>query len=274
MTQRRRYMTVIIHRDNELGSKSIRLPVWLVRAGTVAGSMFLLFLIVGAITYTPVVRSAARVPSLTREVERLTTENQQVHELAATLAYVEGRYHQLRGMLGADVIPEPLISSDSLPRAVPILAQLSDSRGCYETGVSVPAHWPLDEPGVITRGPVGVGSSDEVHTGLDIAVASGSPIRASGGGIVTDAGEDAEYGLFVRIAHPEGYVSMYGHASRRLTATGDSVRAGQLIGLSGTTGRSTAPHLHFEISQDGTPVDPRSLVHQQCSKTRALAKGG
>ncbi len=273
MKRRRRYMTLIVHRDNELGSKSLRLPVWFVRTATVVGSVFLVFVVVAAILYTPVVRSAARVPSLTREVERLTAENQQVHELASTLSDVEARYAQLRAMLGADVIPEPPIAADSLPRTLAVLAQPADTRGCYELGASTPAHWPLDEPGVITRGPVGVGSSDEVHTGVDIAVPTGTPIRAAGGGVVTAAGQDAEYGLYVRIRHPEGYVSMYGHASRRLTATGDSVVAGQVIGLSGTTGRSTAPHLHFEISKDGTPVDPQSQVHQRCSKIRALAKG-
>ncbi len=273
MEKPRRYMTVMIHRDGDLGSKSYRFPMWLVRTSMIGGTVFAVFLVVAAIIYTPIARSAARVPGLTREIDRLTAENQQVHTLASTLAYVEGRYEQLRAMLGVDVIPDPLPIGDSLPTTVPVLAQLATARGCYETGASVPGHWPLDEPGVITRGPVGVGSSDEVHTGVDIAAPSGTPIRAAGGGVVTDAGQDAEYGLYVRIRHPEGYVSMYGHASRRLTTTGDSVYAGQVIGLSGTTGRSTAPHLHFEILKDGSPVDPQSLVHQRCNKTRSLAKG-
>jgi murein DD-endopeptidase MepM/ murein hydrolase activator NlpD len=209
---------------------------------------------------------------MSAEITRLTAENQQVQELAATLAYVEGRYSQLRAMLGADVMPEAP-AGDTLPSAAPIIAQIPGTSGCYELGPSTPRHWPLDRPGVITRGPVVLGNFDEVHTGLDVALPTGTPIRAAGGGVVADAGSDTEYGLYVRIRHPEGYVSIYGHASRLLAATGDSVRSGQVVGLSGTTGRSTAPHLHFEVLKDGEQVDPRTLVRQRCVNDPPAARG-
>jgi murein DD-endopeptidase MepM/ murein hydrolase activator NlpD len=132
----------------------------------------------------------------------------------------------------------------------------------YETDLSVPRHWPLDERGIVTRGTVGDSADAEQHTGLDIAVAAGTPIRASGGGVVVQAGEDPEYGLNVLLSHPDGYESMYGHASRLLVNTGDTVPAGQVVALSGSTGRSTAPHLHFEIRHDGRSIDPRTLVQE------------
>ncbi len=89
---------------------------------------------------------------------------------------------------------------------------------------------------------------------------AGSRILAAGAGTVLEAGDDPVYGRFVRIAHAGGYESVYGHASRLLVAEHQHVTRAQVIALSGSTGVSTAPHLHFEIRKDGRPVDPRGLV--------------
>jgi MFS family permease len=82
------------------------------------------------------------------------------------------------------------------------------------------------------------------------------------GKLVIAAGSDADYGLFVRLRHPDGYETMYGHASRLLVRDGATVLAGQVIALSGSTGRCTAPHLHFEIRRGGRSVDPLSMVKE------------
>jgi len=81
-------------------------------------------------------------------------------------------------------------------------------------------------------------------------------------GRVKETGDDPAYGLFVMLEHPQGYETMYGHLSRVLVARGDSVRVGQVIALSGSTGRSTAPHLHFEIRRGGRSLDPLSVVRE------------
>lgn len=147
-------------------------------------------------------------------------------------------------------------------RAVAIRAALPGNANRYERGASVPSHWPLDVPGFVTRGQVRPGVVDESHPGIDIAVPLGTPVRASGGGSVAAAGYDADYGLFVLLRHPSGYETMYGHMSRLVAAEGDDVQAGQVIGLSGNSGRSTAPHLHFEIRRDTKSVDPLELVKE------------
>jgi murein DD-endopeptidase MepM/ murein hydrolase activator NlpD len=128
--------------------------------------------------------------------------------------------------------------------------------------VSLPKHWPLDEPGYITRGQVKAGGRDEAHPGIDIAVAVGNLVRASGGATVRQAGEDPEYGFFVLLDHLDEYQSMYGHLSRIIVAPQTTVAAGQVIGLSGNSGRSTAPHLHFEIRQRGLSLDPLTMVKE------------
>jgi murein DD-endopeptidase MepM/ murein hydrolase activator NlpD len=104
--------------------------------------------------------------------------------------------------------------------------------------------------------------SEEVHPGIDLAVPEGSNVRASGGGVVERAGTDSSYGLFVLLQHPSGYQTMYGHLSRVLVSRGDTVAAGQVIALSGNTGRSTAPHLHFEVRLHGRSIDPTKLVRE------------
>jgi murein DD-endopeptidase MepM/ murein hydrolase activator NlpD len=88
-------------------------------------------------------------------------------------------------------------------------------------------------------------------------------VRASGGGTVADAGEDPVFGRFVLIAHPDDYQTLYGHLSRVVTAKGRTVEPGEVIGLAGNTGRSSAPHLHFEVRRRGAAVDPLTLVKQE-----------
>lgn len=264
MTKPRRRITLIVHKEGDLNSRSITLPLWLARTAGTTASILAVLIVLAAVLYTPVAKTASRVPSLTREVARLSSENRQVRELAASLDHVEARYRQIRTMLGGDIVPELSSGDGSLPTALPLVAQAPSDAMCHETGLSLPVHWPLDHTGVITRGQVGAGSSDEVHPGVDIAVANGTPIRAAGGGSVVRAGSDREYGLFVELSHPDGYSSMYGHASRLLVTVNDTVATGQVIGLSGSTGHSTAPHLHFEVRRNGLSIDPSSNVSQEC----------
>jgi murein DD-endopeptidase MepM/ murein hydrolase activator NlpD len=97
---------------------------------------------------------------------------------------------------------------------------------------------------------------------MDIAVATDSYIRASGAGQVLRTGVDPIYGRFVVLDHGQGYQTVYAHASMILVNRGQTVRRGEVIGLTGSSGRSTAPHLHFEVLLDGLPVDPLTLVEQ------------
>ena len=258
-----RGVTIMIHRDGALESRQIRLPLWGARLAVGAAVAVAALIMLAAALYAPIARTAASVPGMRREMAHLRAENEQIQQLARTLSEMEARYAQVRRMLGGDVIPPRREETgERLPIAHAVYAA-SPGRARFESGPSNPTHWPLDERGLITRGQVRAGGSDEAHPGLDIAVPVGTPIRASGGGVVGESGEDDEYGRFVRIDHPDGFQSLYGHASRILVAVGDSVGAGQVIGLSGSTGRSTGPHLHFEVRRDGRSIDPRSLVREE-----------
>lgn len=94
------------------------------------------------------------------------------------------------------------------------------------------------------------------HAGADLAAATGSPVRATADGGVARAGWAGGYGLLVTVRHGNGYETRYGHLSRVLVTPGEPVRRGQLLGYVGSTGRSTGPHLHYEIRRDGAVLDP------------------
>jgi murein DD-endopeptidase MepM/ murein hydrolase activator NlpD len=94
------------------------------------------------------------------------------------------------------------------------------------------------------------------HAGVDIGAGWGSPIVAAADGQVAAAGWAGGYGREVQIAHGGGMVSIYGHMSEIVASAGSLVRRGQLIGYVGSSGLSTGPHLHFEVRQSGTPVNP------------------
>ena len=99
------------------------------------------------------------------------------------------------------------------------------------------------------------------HTGIDIAVPAGTPVRAALPGVVTTATYNAGgYGYYVMIDHGNGMVTLYAHNSKLLVKVGDAVEAGDMVSLSGSTGRSTGPHLHFEVRVKGQCVNPRSYL--------------
>ena len=100
----------------------------------------------------------------------------------------------------------------------------------------------------------------QYHPGIDMACPSGSPIYAALGGKVLQAGFSRIYGNYVIIDHGNGYQTLYGHMSKTITATGARVQQGDKIGLVGSTGYSTGPHLHWTVYKNGKVVDPLTLV--------------
>lgn len=263
--------TVIVHRNGALDSRQLQVPSWLARAALITAVAVLVVVSALVIAYGPILAAATRAPLLQRRVEQLTRENARVDQLARALSDAEARYAHLRGMLGVQM-PAPAgdaegqyaAGEERLYIAPPMLARApaADSSAPERGGPSIPHGWPLSVPSYRTRGMVAGTPSEEVHPGIDLAVPEGSNVRASGGGVVERAGTDSSYGVFVLLQHPSGYQTMYGHLSRVLVSRGDTVAAGQVIALSGNTGRSTAPHLHFEVRLHGRSIDPTKLVRE------------
>ena len=100
-----------------------------------------------------------------------------------------------------------------------------------------------------------------LHPGVDLAEAYGAEIHAAAAGRVVHAGPAGGYGMMVEIDHGNGLASRYAHMSEVLVAEGEAVDKGAVLGRLGSTGRSTGPHLHYEVRVDGEPVDPERYLH-------------
>jgi len=138
--------------------------------------------------------------------------------------------------------------ADRLTRLLPILPVRTPLIG--ETSVSSPFGYRRDPfLGLLM-----------LHTGVDLVQDYGSEIHATAGGRVTHAGPEGGYGDMVEVDHGNGLVTRYGHLSEILVAEGQAVSAGAVIGRLGSTGRSTGPHLHYEVRVDGEPVDPERFL--------------
>jgi murein DD-endopeptidase MepM/ murein hydrolase activator NlpD len=251
-----RSLTIMVVPDGARESKSIRLSYRLLRGLAAAGAVGALALTVMAGSWWYLAARASRVPALEREVALMTRDRERVQALVQRLETIEDQYVRIRDLFGH--APNDPLSDVWIPPTATRRAGARQTRP--ERGPTRPEVWPLTERGFVTRG-LHEGLEGE-HPGLDVAVPSDSYIRASGGGTVIDVGEDAVYGRFLVIDHGAGYATLYGHASTTLVNLGQAVRERQVIALSGSTGRSTGPHLHFEVLVNGEPIDPLTVVDQ------------
>ncbi len=250
--QRRLSFIIVPHGDLETRTYEISYGLLKVLLGV--GVVLLLVFVVMVSSWWFIATQAARVGGLEQEVARLEAERAKVTELAQALAIAEEQYERVRQLLGVEGAEPP--QEVALP---PLRGDVAEAVATApESGR--PTAWPLTRAGFITQGRQATGGAS--HPGLDIAVPADSYIRAAGAGTVKDAGLDEVYGRFILIDHGDGIESMYGHASRIFVQAGDPVERNEVIALSGSTGRSTAPHLHFEIRRDGEPVDPLAYVRQ------------
>jgi murein DD-endopeptidase MepM/ murein hydrolase activator NlpD len=99
-------------------------------------------------------------------------------------------------------------------------------------------------------------ASGHFHSGIDLAARLGTPLHSAGAGVVQVASNPNGYGLYVIIVHGGGISTLYGHLEETLLQTGDRVAGGDAIGLMGSSGLSTGPHLHFEVRRNGRPENP------------------
>ena len=206
-----------------------------------------------AASWVPMARHAARTADLTRQVDSLKSRQARMEYLAQRIGRLEGVQDNYSRRLGASGTAD---SALWVP-ATRTSASRPESFSADDTTSEVTV-WPLTVAGAVTRSHLGGAGAD--HLGIDIAVPTGSYVRAAGAGVVVEAAQDPDYGLFVLIDHRNGVRTRYGHASYLVSGRGWTVRRGEVIALSGSTGRSTAPHLHFEILKNGRPIDPLSMV--------------
>lgn len=208
--------------------------------------------------------------------DRLVTENQTLQKSSETLEQLRVKLErmqildsQIRRSFGnsSGITEEDRALLRDRFRTLELLGGNSSNAGPVDPS-AVPTRFPVT--GIPTRGyrqsPLGgiIG-----HRGVDFAAAAGTPILAAGTGRVLFSGWTQQYGNTLAIGHSSGTITLYGHAQALFRSAGDDVRQGDPIGLVGSTGISTAPHLHFEIWENDRTVDPFTYL-----KTERAAPAG
>ncbi len=199
-----------------------------------------------------------RSMELTRQLEELKQTARTIRRLAGVEGFESDSLARVEDVAGTQAASRdglPFLMDDGLP----VIAEAGSAGERTALFRYVPSIWPA--AGWVTR-EYEQGSDPIVatHFGLDIAAREGARVLSAADGVVTFADWDQNLGWLVEIDHGYDLTTQYGHNARLRVDRGQKVRRGQIIALVGNTGRSTAPHLHYEVWKDNVPVDPRGYL--------------
>ncbi len=248
-----RYLTFMMIPDDQAEPKRFRLPVWLFR--TLA--IFICIVLIAPIAYIAIYYN---VIALAADAERLTIENDSLRRYQYKVQILEQSLLETRQLMGEIAAMAGL---DSMLLANLYGEDESFSKNFTQTrpgsiSRTLPPSSPIPDglpvTGWITRGYSEI--PGKRHNGVDFAIAIGTPVYSTAFGEVTFAGFDDAYGLMVIVRNNDSIETVYGHNSSLIVKVGDTIFAGHKIALSGNTGQSSAPHLHYEIKINGVAVNP------------------
>ncbi len=258
MATGRNWFSIIIAPHNRADSWKLKVPGWMLWAlvgvfvAGIAGLVSLGFL-------WRAYRGEARLVEQYRvENERLLEANQRIALLEEELIALGEFQSRVRQWVG--------LPADSTRFALgqTALAPAPGSNGTTRyAGVLPSAGWQWPARGWISRGFDVEPGKGPGHFGIDIVAGKSEKVRATRAGRVIFCGWDERFGNLIVVDHGDGYRSRYGHNSDLLVAEGDQVLQGQEIAIIGSTGISSAPHLHLEIIRDGEPIDPMTVLPEQ-----------
>lgn len=236
-------------------------------------SLLLVISVLAVVSLGFLAQQIHQVRLLERENQKLLLEREKIEVLQTELSRSQNKLNQLLALVGID---STMTTASGEPASAPLLAGMGLMNQNSGMGTmnnqfstqelnsallkaknaqkSMPSIWPTK--GIVSQKFHWGDGYGKKHPGLDIATAEGTPIAATADGQVVLADWDNALGFTVMIDHQNGYSTLYGHNSRLLVSNGAIVTKGQTIALSGNTGRSSAPHLHYEVRKMGTPLDP------------------
>jgi len=289
---------IIIFKEGRGGSHNLRLRGWLGIIGLLVAALLIVCNIWLWDRYHQSLKLESRLQEAEKTIDEQSTQLLsmvgKVQEVASDLTRVRQFDTKLRLMMNLDSeltdVGNPGAASGEQRGAMPLhrqalaarkmhafLRQLADDvrleevaqqelvralRANRDTIGAMPTIWPVE--GFISS-PFGVRSSNylgrtEFHKGIDIRARPGTPIIAPGKGAVSFAGGDGAYGLSVEIQHSRAITTKYGHMQRIVVREGQQVKRGDILGFVGSTGRSTGPHLHYEVKLSGVHVNPMRYI--------------
>jgi len=266
----RRSVSFLIVPEGHSRSLKFRLSFFTLRLLVGVLGFLLLFVIVLSVFHGKLLYEVIAGKSLKQENEKLKRYNAKVVDLEKELweykKFVQ-RVAQLAGVEYQGQTETQLASySEGIPSFAEKEAEASSTLDSIMVQPDSTRHIPTGAPieGWITQGfSMNIPGFGAQHPGVDFAAKTGTEVKATADGKVILVGWDDTYGKLVAIDHGDGYATYYGHNSKILVNLGDAIRRGQVIALSGNTGRSSAPHLHYEIRKDDVPIDPGSFLNRR-----------
>ncbi len=243
----RKEVSVIVSTNYSTSSFRRTFSMAAVQLIAAAAGLLVLLILAGLLVTLFSAARLGRLAYLEKRNRAMEQEFAKLSQLRQRVEELEASERKMAAMLGVEQAPPPIDWSSG--RADTVARADSARWGAHPRPTLNPV------PGAIVSRTAGAG-----HTGVDLAAQNGTPVLAAGDGIIIGRGTDSVFGRFVLVSHLEGYDSYYGHLAEWRAAAGDTVRQGQVIGQVGSTGRSSAPHLHFEVRRDQQPLDPRDFV--------------
>lgn len=228
---------------------------------------------------------AKQIGELQARIMRLDAQNQRLAKLAGDKSQqnnpTEFTPSYLLPSRGGPLVQDKPMSESELKLAIEALMNTVDARDEYQSVVEAKIlQQSVLKDMLPNSSPVRAGYNSSsygwridpfnghkaFHEGLDFPASTGTPILAAADGIVSATEQTPDYGNIVKINHGSGLETRYAHASKILVKAGERVTKGQQVALVGNTGRSTGPHLHYEIRLNGNPLDPRQYLHKHAGK--------
>ncbi len=246
MSTKAKYISVLIVPDDGSKATKLRLRRPVYRFLTIVFPALLVFVVASLLFWGKTVQ-------VFRENAALRTENAKVRQLALELEQIRAIDSQLRVMAGANIKLSPAIA----PSAYMLTDSLREDSSIQQR--DIPSIWPT-EGRVSSEFGEYRGLMGKRHEGIDIAATSGTPVRATADGKVLLAGWTDDLGNLVIIKHGNRYFTRYGHNKEMSVKEGQLVKRGQVIATVGSSGHSTASHLHYEVLEDAKPVNPRRFL--------------
>jgi murein DD-endopeptidase MepM/ murein hydrolase activator NlpD len=229
-------------------------------------AILLVVVLVLSFTYGRVLVTAERALLLEQENQALERQVAQIDSLKLELMNLQALSIQIKGMLGVEMsTADSALVANLSPAQTSTIETEEDMDGVGEQEQrqmlnALPSMWPVR--GYVTRRfhVTGGEKNSAYHPGIDIAAERNTPVLAAAEGVVESSRFDDTYGWMVELDHGYGMSTLYGHCTRNLVNVGDRVTRGKAIATVGSTGKSTAPHLHFEVRKNGVPVNPEEYL--------------
>ncbi|MBP2680785.1 MAG: zinc metalloendopeptidase, family [Candidatus Krumholzibacteriota bacterium] len=263
----RKYLTLIVVPHDNANVRNIKISYLMMYGFGVIVVLCVLAVAALVTTYGSLLVKAHRADELAAENAEFVEQRAQIDSLQMELVRMQALGLQIKNMLGVELTAaDSALVANWAPsaRAPAISGALESAEQVRDERVSllkaIPSMWPIR--GYVTKefDIAGGENRERYHPGMDIAATRNTPVRASADGVVNTSGWDETYGYLVVIDHGFGISTVYGHNSRNLVKVGDRVTRGQTIAFLGSTGRSTAPHLHFEVRKNAVPENPRKYL--------------